>query len=338
MIALKKVYFSIFFLSQLLINFSLLAQEEAIQDSIKEVELDYIRWVSEFPTNEKDEEKGIIKRLNEFFFGKKTKVLVKPVSIVAENPGKYWILDQKSSSIVFVEKNKGELVKIKPYDELFLSSMVGICIVPHSGLIFTDSRLNKVFFLEDGSTGLVIMGDSINWQQPTGVAHSIVNDETWVIETRAHRISIIDSHGDLKRIIGNRGSKPGEFNFPTHIWIDSEGFAYVVDAMNFRVQIFNSSGEFVSMFGEAGDGTGFFARPKGIATDSYGNIYVVDALFHSVQIFNREGQLLHYFGNQGREKGNFWMPTGIFIDQDDNIYVADTYNSRIQVFKLINAD
>jgi len=84
-------------------------------------------------------------------------------------------------------------------------------------------------------------------------------------ETGAHRISVLNRKGEIIKRTGSRGNGPGEFNFPTFIWIDKLGNAYVVDSMNFRIQIFNKNGEFVSAFGEIGDATGYFARPKGIA-------------------------------------------------------------------------
>lgn len=312
---------------------------QVVTDQTYQYESEYVKWVSEYPPKGKDRTKKSLKvRIGELLFGKKGRILDKPVSVVAESKDKYWVVDQKNSTIVLIEQNKGELVKIKTNKDQFLSSMISICLIPERGLLFSDSRLNKVFILENESNSLKSISDSIDWQRPTGVAHSVVKNEIWVVETSAHRVSIINTKGKLIRVIGKRGIGPAEFNFPTHIWIDSKGYAYVVDAMNFRVQIFDENGEFVSMFGEIGDGTGFLARPKGIATDSFGNIYIVDAVFHVVQIFNRAGQLLYYFGKQGTGKGDFWMPSDIYIDQKDNIFVSDMYNSRIQVFSLKNVE
>jgi len=41
---------------------------------------------------------------------------------------------------------------------------------------------------------------------------------------------------------GRNGSEAGEFNFPTHIWIDKTGRLSVTDAMNFRIQLFSPDG------------------------------------------------------------------------------------------------
>ncbi len=314
-----------------------LAQDTMVSNSGQKAEMAYVRWVSEFPsTKTKSAKKGLFGRLGQFVFGKKPAVLIKPVAVLAHTPEKYWVLDYKANSIALIEQQKGATLKLKSKQEEPFNSLVDICELPGKGMLITDSRLNKIFLLANGSKEIVDFNDSLNLQQPTGIAYSRVKDEIWVLETKAHLITILNTRGKIVKTIGSRGNAAGEFNFPTHIWIDRQGMVYIVDSMNFRVQIFNSEGEWVSMFGQIGDASGYFARPKGIATDSHGNIYVADALFHTVQIFNKEGQLLYYFGTQGREKGQFWMPLGIFIDDKDFIYVTDSYNSRVQIFQLIN--
>ena len=316
---------------------SVYAQKKPIPNSTMNFELDFVRWVSEFPVKKSDKKKkGIAKGFNEFIFGKKTEILDTPIAVVADNSDEYWILDQKNGVLISVDKEEGEFVKIKPREDQHMGSLVGVCKIADWGFVFTESRNNQVYVLKEGSKKLVSLGDSIEWQQPTGIAYNKLTDDIWVLETKSHQVTIIGKDGIVKKVFGSRGIKEGEFNYPTHIWIDNQGTAYIVDAMNFRVQMFNSAGDFVSMFGKAGDGTGYFARPKGVATDSHGNIYVVDALFHNVQIFDKTGQLLYFFGTQGREQGQFWMPNGIYIDEHDNIFVADSYNSRVQIFKLIN--
>lgn len=315
----------------------LIAQEAIVSDSTIEASMVYIRWVAEFPqTKTRNTKKGIFDRIGKFVFGKKPTVIVKPVAVLAHSPNKYWVLDQKDNSIAVIEQKKGETLKPKSKHIEPFSSLVDICEIPGKGILVTDSRLNKIYLLTHDGKKVFMFNDSLILQQPTGIAYLRGKDEIWVLETKAHRVAILNLKGELLRTIGERGNDPGEFNFPTHIWIDTQGLVYIVDSMNFRVQIFNSDGEWVSMFGQLGDATGYFARPKGIATDSKGNIYVADALFHTIQIFNKEGHFLYNFGNQGRGKSDFWMPTGIYIDNDDYIFVADSYNSRVQIFQLIN--
>ncbi len=312
------------------------AQDTLMLSGSQGAEINRIRMVSKFPPEKRVEEKSIFDRVGEFFFGKKQAVILsKPISVFAENPESYWVLDQGLGNMIKVQDGVGEIPH--PFKEKF-SSLVGICASSHNELFFTDSRADKIFKLSLDKDELTEFNPSVELNQPTGIAYSRLNDELWVVETASHRISVFNPQGELIRRIGKRGEGPGEFNFPTFIWIDKSGIVYIVDSMNFRIQILNGEGKVILVFGQIGDATGYLSRPKGIATDSFGNIYVVDALFHAVQIFDKNGKFLYYFGRQGRKNGQFWMPTGIFIDDNDYIYIADSYNSRIQVFQLINGN
>lgn len=319
-----------------------------------------IRWVSQYPiikNKKKDKKKdnnvsnvllGEDKKAkkprknNNWFsnllFGKKPSGLVKPMSVLANSPDTFWVADQGTGSILQVFNGVGEITQHRNKNIENIPSIVGSCFMPDGKILFTDSKLNKVFQLLSRKKELHILNDSILLEQPTGIAYSVVNKQIWVVETKAHRIAVLNEKGELIKQIGERGNAPGQFNFPTYIWIDKLGTVYVVDAMNYRVQIFDKNGEFMSMFGEIGDASGYFTRPKGVATDSFGHIYIADALFHVVQVFDRNGKLLYVFGSQGQDKEQFWMPTGIYIDDNNFIYIADSYNSRVQIFQLVFED
>jgi len=295
-------------------------------------EITHVRWVSQFPPSKnKNKPPRITKRIANIIFGKNPIVISKPLNVLAKNPETFWILDQGNGKIIQIHQNSAEIPRFLNKELKGYTSLVGICSMINNKILFTDSHLHNIYLIDLIKKKILPLNDSLSLKQPTGIAYSKVNDEIWVVETGAHRISVLNRKGEIKKRIGNRGNGHGEFNFPTFIWIDKLGNVYVVDSMNFRIQIFNKKGEFISAFGEIGDATGYFARPKGIATDSFGNIYIADALFHVVQIFDKSGNFLYKFGEQGRGKGQFWMPTGIFIDDKNYIYVADSYNSRIQI-------
>ncbi len=278
--------------------------------------------------------KNTFRIIGNLLFGKDETEIRNPVSVYAENPENVWILCQGNGTLV--KKNKNELSVLPAFRKAGnnMPSLVGMCLAG-SNILITDSYNEAIYKISSAGNSIERFPVDLNLERPTGIAYSEISDEIWVAETSAHRIRILDRQGNHLRYIGRRGSGEGEFNYPTHIWIDDDGTVYIVDSMNFRVQIFSHRGEYLSSFGKAGNGSGDIARPKGIATDSYGNIYLVDALFHTVQIFDRDGNYLYRFGGQGREEGQFWMPNGIYIDQNNYIYVSDNYNNRVQVFRLI---
>jgi sugar lactone lactonase YvrE len=278
----------------------------------------------------------MVERIMNWVAGEENVQLVRPMASLITTDGNLLIVDSGIPAVLQVRVEEG----------LFRSLPVATAQPWHTPVALTEGPNGRIYvcdpgndriYIRDADNGEFVPLDTPGLRRPTGIVYIATTNELWVLETSEHRIAVLDTAGNIKRYIGERGSGEGQFNFPTHIWYDGSGTVYVTDTMNFQIQKFSTEGVFKGCFGESGDATGYFARPKGIATDSYGHIYVVDALFHAVQIFSSDGKFLHFFGRQGRESGEFWIPTGIFIDASDNIYVADTYNARVQIFNLKEA-
>jgi DNA-binding beta-propeller fold protein YncE len=295
-----------------------------------------VKWIGEFnSTRSWEKDADFFERIFDFILGADHIELIRPVNIVANNE-KFWILDQGSKKVKIIDFRNKETDNILDINEDMFPSLVGICQDEKENIYVSDSQQNKIVRIQSGNKSREIFAENINLNKPTGIAYSVKTKKIYVCETGNHRIVVLNQNGEKANEIGKHGKSEYEFNFPTFIWVDKDGYIYVVDSMNFRIQIFDSNGKLVSIFGEPGDGTGYLARPKGIATDSYGNIYIVEALFHNVQVFNKQGEFLYYFGKQGRGKGEFWLPMGIYIDELNKIYISDSFNSRIQIFQLEN--
>jgi hypothetical protein len=157
----------------------------------------------------------------------------------------------------------------------------------------------------------------------------------WLADAAAHACIATADLEHVQQQFGERGSAPGQFNYPTALALQPQIGLIVADAMNFRVQVFDGAGRVVSMFGQKGDAAGDFARPRAVAADSDGHIYVVDNQFENVQVFDRDGRLLLAFGQEGERPGEFALPSGIAIDTQDRIWIADSYNRRVQVFQYL---
>lgn len=261
-----------------------------------------------------------------------SKRLLRPYSIFVDENDRLYITDPGAYRVTVIDLKTMETMNITEAGEEDFLYPIGV--VALKGKIYvSDSMRKKVFILDE--KGKKIGEFSGRFERPTTIALNPSRGLIYVADTLSHRIHIYDLEGRFIGGFGSNGDGKGEFNFPTHVWIDSAGNVYVTDSMNFRIQILEGDGRFIGMFGTHGDWYGDLDKPKGIATDSDGNIYVVDSIKDMVKIFDREGRLLLFFGQNGTNFGDFWLPSGIFIDKKDNIYVADTYNGRIQVFRYI---
>ncbi|MFW6038856.1 MAG: SMP-30/gluconolactonase/LRE family protein [bacterium] len=283
-------------------------------------------------------EPGLLDRLVEAIAGPSRQPLVQPQSIAVGN-GRLFVVDQERQGIHVLKPgtNKGRFIDRVDRSTYFVSPVdVAWC---DGMLAVSDSGLQAVFLLDPAGTLVAQLDKPNGFQRPTGLAFDAARDRLYVVDTRSHEINVFDlaenSGGAFVETIGNPGSLPGEFHYPTYAAVDGEGRLYVTDSLNFRVQALSPEGRFLFEIGKLGNASGHMAVPKGIGVDRFGHIYVVDSYFSAVQIFDRQGRLLLSFGEVGDRRGEFAVPTGLLVTADDLIYVCDTRNSRVQVFEYV---
>ncbi|MDD5458006.1 MAG: 6-bladed beta-propeller [Phycisphaerae bacterium] len=273
--------------------------------------------------------------VGQFIFGKKDKgVLVAPYAVVVED-GKVLYVSDVSGAVVHIfnleNRNYKQFFEISENERLL--NPVGLAIVDNSVFV-VDSVLQKVCVFDLGGNFLFSFGKD-RLKRPTGITYWPAEQKVYITDTARHTIDLFDPKGNFIEQIGQRGSGPGSFNFPTHLFIDSKGLLYVSDTLNYRIQVFTAAGKFIREFGVQGDRPGNFAHPCGIVVDNFENVYVTDRQFENIQIFNKDDQILMAWGHEGNKEGQFWLPAGICIDEQNRIYIADSFNSRIQVFDLL---
>jgi DNA-binding beta-propeller fold protein YncE len=255
---------------------------------------------------------------------------VKPFGVALDEVGELCITDTGANVVSFFDSAHKRWHRWGKIGNTRFASPVAVAKQGEM-LVVADSALPAVIGFDTKGNLLFEISRGLN--RPVGVA--IAENKLFVVDSQANAVSVFDLHGKFLSQFGERGLGPGQFNFPTHINVDSRGMLLVTDSMNGRVQMFDLAGACKGQIGSPGDSSGHFGRPKGAAADSFGHIYALDALFDNLQIFNREGQLLLPVGETGSRPGEFWMPNGIAITRDNRIYIADAYNRRIQIFKYV---
>ncbi len=89
-----------------------------------------IKWIAQFPTKEGKKKQGLGEKISRVVFGKRPQAVVKPFSIVADNPEHFWILDQGAGSVFELEDGVTQSLKaVKKADGIF-PSLVGLCKGP----------------------------------------------------------------------------------------------------------------------------------------------------------------------------------------------------------------
>jgi DNA-binding beta-propeller fold protein YncE len=263
---------------------------------------------------------------------------LKPHGVAVDSRGRIYVSDSSFGIIYVLDRDQKKVTFIGRSPQLRIKVPLGITVDGKDRLWVADAVAQHVYAFDGDGVPLMALGQQGEMANPTSVAVDDTLHRLYVVDSRAHCVRVYDSEsGQSIGKFGERGSQPGQFNFPTNIALDHKGNIYVTDSMNFRVEIFNPEYKFLRTFGTQGNRFGQFLMPKGIALDSNDNIYVVDADFDNFQIFDQQLHLLMFLGGMGQSPGTFWLPEDIYVDRNNNIYVTDQNNRRVQIFKLLDA-
>ena len=172
---------------------------------------------------------------------------------------------------------------------------------------------------------------SEKFSRPNGVAVD-KDDNIYVSDASNSSLLKFNKEGKLMKVVGRRGTQPGEFKDPSMIKVINDKL-YVCDRGNNRVQTLNTELEYVNSFGCYGDGNGQLNWPNDIAQDRAGTLYVTDTSNRRVQVFDCKGQFLSAFTKKGTTSEGVHRPFGICVGSDQLVYVCDMGNNCVSVFK-----
>lgn len=157
----------------------------------------------------------------------------------------------------------------------------------------------------------------------------------FVADTHYHRVMIYSREGTLLGQFGELGNGPGQFQLPTDVAFDAEGFIYVSEYQgNDRITKWSPDLKYILAMGEEEIDGVRLRRPAGIDVDRDGVIWVADACNHRIVAFDRDGRLVKVFGQFGKEVGNLDYPYDLDLSPDDRLIMVCEYGSnRLQWFR-----
>jgi DNA-binding beta-propeller fold protein YncE len=266
------------------------------------------------------------------------KAMIWPSGITVDHQGRLIVADSRERVVhIFDPAHRRYKVLRRPASDPFISP-ISVATDAQGRIYVSDSGRSRIFVFSEKGKFLTHLGaidrtESI-FKRATGIAVDAPHGRLYVVDTLDNRVVVMSLDGQVISRFGQRGTGPGDFNYPTFIAVAPDGSLWVTDSLNFRVEHFSADGRFLSAFGRAGTIPGNFARAKGISVDTQGRVYVVEGLNDRVQVYDPQGKLLFIFGSSGGGSGQFFLPTGIALDRQNRIYVADSYNRRVEMFSL----
>jgi len=161
-------------------------------------------------------------------------------------------------------------------------------------------------------------------------ALALAGDRTYIADTDAHRVVVLDPSGKVILSWGTKGDQPGQFKYPSGIALDERGSVYVVDGDNGRIQAFDGKGIFLRSFGTSGSGPKQFSDPGGISVAG-GLVYVADAGNRRVQVLTTGGIFVGQI-TFADKKDAMKSPVDVAVDARGRILVLDAGANKVRVF------
>lgn len=260
--------------------------------------------------------------------------MLRPQSGVVDAIGRVIVSDAGRQGLFVFDQKQGKMdVWREATESLDFISPVGVSVAKNGDVLVADSELRRVVRLDKQGNPKAEFGFE-DLERPTGLAIDAKTGRIFVADTTENNIKVFSDAGKLVQVIGQLGTKPGEFNSPTHISFVG-GRLYVTDTFNARVQVFNPEGKFIRAVGSRGLYLGNLVRPKGVTADSEGNIYIIESFHDYLLVYNQDARFLLPIGGTGTGAGQFYLPAGVWADRNNQIYVADMYNGRVEIFQYL---
>jgi DNA-binding beta-propeller fold protein YncE len=154
-----------------------------------------------------------------------------------------------------------------------------------------------------------------------------------VADTHCHRVMVYDRDGKLLTSFGTEGTGDGEFQLPTDVAVDADGYVYVSEYNgNDRVTKWSPDFRFVRALGEAPIGGVRLSRPTGLIIDDEQTLWIADACNHRLVRMGLDGDPLGTVGSYGIAPGELRYPYDISQSPDGSLLVAEYEGHRLQWF------
>ncbi|MBN1345287.1 MAG: hypothetical protein JXQ73_21520 [Phycisphaerae bacterium] len=201
------------------------------------------------------------------------------------------------------------------------------------GLVYVVDKSGRIQrFAPDGTWQLQWSMPEFRNGKPTGLTVD-TKGRVFVADTHYYRVMVFDRDGKKLGDFGSQGRGDGQFELPTDVAIDREGFVYVSEyGGNDRISKYTPDWKFVASFGGPDSGPAALSRPSGLLFDENDDLWVADACNHRICRFDRSGKLLSTFGSLGDKAGQLSYPYDIDLLSDGTLLVCEYGNNRLQRF------
>ena len=144
--------------------------------------------------------------------------LVQPQGLAVDELGNLCIADPGAAAVILLDRARDRRIRWTGVgDRPFV---MPVAVAKRGDLVVVaDTGWGQVVGFDEDGRQRFLLGPEL--KQPAGIAFA--GDSLWVADAALHTLFHYDLAGRLLGRVGQRGSGPGEFNFPTHLCAAPDG-------------------------------------------------------------------------------------------------------------------
>ena len=261
--------------------------------------------------------------------------LNRPAGVAVTDDGLV-IVSERNGHCITIFNEEGKKIKsigTDGYGRGQLQFPQGVAVTSKGTILVSDTFNHRIqqFTIEGDCISCTGEGDGpLQFKYPSGITINKITGQVIVADNSNHKVQVLQPDLTFSHMFGSKGSGQGQFDGPSDVTIDSQGFVYVTDQRNHRVQKFTPEGQFVSSFGTKGDEPGQLNHPTGITVDDNDLLYVYSNESGYVTVYTTNGQ---YISRIKTEKSNhtYIYVNGVTLDSNGDLYVCQFEHGKIIV-------
>ena len=231
------------------------------------------------------------------------------------------VLDNKLNLLKVIGQGSGNSRLVRPECVVVTDNIVAV----------SDSGSNQVKKYSLQGEVLSVIGCYGNkngqFNHPGGLAFNN-NKLLYVVDGGNCRVQVFQQGDTFAFSFGNRGSNPGQFQYPVRIAIDpNNNNVLVTDSHANCVHVFTDRGQFIQAINSDSPWVITISPTSYLITGHHGNDNKIRVWSPTYQLINQFGRL----GSKDSKQGEFDNINGMAIDSRGTIYVAELGNERLQV-------
>jgi len=216
-----------------------------------------------------------------------------PYRMAIGSQGRILVTDPVLSVVHVFDTRQGKRWQIRGDRRHRLGAPEYIAVDADDNIYVTEVRRSVVFVLQPNGHLMRTIGLGV-LKLPTGIWVDKQNRTLYVADSMRDEVLSFDLEGKLLRVLGSRGTGPGQLLHPLDIVLHRDTLV-VLDAGNSRFELFDPQGNLRSTWP-----FGVNRTPISFAFDAAGNLYYVDGDSGGLVAMDPQGKVLAEFDQQRR--------------------------------------